>query len=192
MCPRLFSWTPALIRKNQCDAHVGVKEHPIVRYIKAWVTHLTGGVRHYLSTAPSPLPPPLLLVSLGDKNSQTRPELFHTTSFATVFHSPWTPLVFTVWRKTLTINMSLHGRASGRKGENNLYGPGDDFHNELCFLSEPDKAVNRFYNLLLKGGRRKKEEKKSVLQYRERCKVVTAPRHWINSIWAYSSRKWNY
>lgn len=46
------------------------------------------------------------------------------------------------------------------KGVNNLYGPGDDFDNELCFLSEPDKAVNRFYNLLLKGGWRKKEKKK--------------------------------
>lgn len=43
----------------------------------------------------------------------------------------------------------------------NLYGPGDDFDNELCFLSEPVKTVNRFYNLLLKGGRRKKKKKKA-------------------------------
>lgn len=60
--------------------------------------------------------PPLLLVSLSDKISQTCPELFHTASFASALPFPVprdSPLSSTVmWRATLTINMSLCGRGS--------------------------------------------------------------------------------
>lgn len=69
----------------------------------------TSDIRCYPST-------PLLLVSSGDKISQTCLELFHTASFPSMSPPfpapPWTPLFFTVWRATLTINMSLCRRGS--------------------------------------------------------------------------------
>lgn len=57
-----------------------------------------------------------------------------------------------------------------------------------AFLASLSGLSTDFYNLLLKRGKRKKK-KKNVSLKSGRCKVDAAPRHWINSIWTYPSRK---
>lgn len=108
----LFSSMPDLIRRKHWCVCRGQKENPITRHTKAWATHLTGGSRCYLSTPPST---PISSSPAGVIRWQDSPNMSGIISHRIFCNSAPPPLLllfFTVWRATLTINVSLCGRGS--------------------------------------------------------------------------------